>query len=183
MLERVTEFGEGKIDFFCSAHDIESLQSVYLGLTDEKFQRDLRSDSGVSTPEVKELMQQIEDRQLWRRILDQTTALKANSILLALRSEFPDLASKINCDEKKPGALKDLQSGAARLIRNGEGVYEAGYTGPWTRASSIIEALEKADESSVRIYFDGTDKHAAKRIRDRALQLAFEQRESGNGTP
>lgn len=130
---------------------------------------------GTIPPRVRVLMTHIWERRLWKRILEPTTDEEAEAILAILHDEFATVQESIQKDERNPKALKDLDEGAALLVRDARKVYVAGKGGPWRNASTIIKALEDADSRSVRIYFRSTDEVLASKLQERALQLAFER--------
>lgn len=174
MLEAVGEIANQEMDLFRQSIGLTGWIERYLGFSDEQFMRLLvgATESDVSD-RIRELGTQIAERRLWKRILDPTTRAEADEVLGTLRREFPEVGQYLQLDPTKPKALKDLDEGAALLIRNGAGPYETGHTKPWAEESVIIAALEKADEVFVRLYFDSADKEMAKKLRNRALELAF----------
>lgn len=183
MLETIGTIANREMDLFSAAANLDAWIETYLDLSDEQFLRLLLGHKERVTPEpIERLAAGIQERALWKRILDPTTEAEADKILEVLRHEFPAEKDSIRKDDTKPKALKDLDGGAALLVRNGAGIYEAGRIGPWTKESTIIHALAEADKMFVRIYFDSGDESTAKKIRERALELAFRQKEAKNAT-
>jgi uncharacterized protein len=185
MLERISDLADEQMDLFRDPPKLDRWIEIYLDLSDEYFFRMLRGKDGslaTATATVKELASDIQERRLWKRILEPTTETDAAEILSTLHDEFGAYVPNIRKDETKPKALKDLTGGAALLIRNNDGTYVAGSIGRWTQESTIINALEEADKKFVRIYFTDTDDVLAGRIRERALQLVFARRERVNAT-
>jgi HD superfamily phosphohydrolase len=179
MLDSVSEIADGNMDLFGAQVSIEGWIAKYLDLSDDQFFRLLRGNlADYDVPSgIRDIAENIQKRRLWKRILDPTTSGDANAIRERLSEEFPAVAGLIKIDDSKPKALKDLDSGAALLIRGGSGAYAAGKTKSWSEESRIIAALSGADEQSSRIYFESTDETTAKLIRSRALQIAFERKE------
>jgi len=177
MLDEISNIAESKMDLFGGPATLDGWMAIYLDLSDERLLRLLLGkDGSTAPPRIRSLAESIKNRELWKRILDPTTKDEADYVLSVLRSEFGDVSDFIKRDDTKPKALKDLDSGAALLIRSGVGAYEVGKAGRWTEESTIIDALEYADETFVRIYFDSDDFAKAKEIRARALDLVFQQK-------
>lgn len=183
MLDAISLSANESMDLFAGVDTISDLITRYVDLSDEQFFRILLGKTNHKSPlNVSEIASSIVNRQLWKRILDPTTPQEAVGILNSLKTEFSESKDAIQLDESKPKALKDIELGAALLFRNGSGVYEAGVKRPWRLESEIIEALEKADNASVRIYFESTDSALAKQIRERALALSFQRRGGEHAT-
>lgn len=182
MLEAISGYAEESVDLFAATSTLDGLVDRYRELSDEAFFKLLlgKNTSWVPADDIREIAEAIQDRQLWKRILDPTTETEANAIWSQLQQDLPDDRDRIRVDNTRPRALKDLSKGAPLLVRGRGGIYEVREGDLWAEESTIIAALTKADDTFVRIYFDGTDAGAAKRIRDRALSIAFERTESTN---
>ena len=176
MLDAIGSIADKEMNLFGKNSTLESWIWLYLEFSDERFFHSLLGKRAVDTPQtIRSLAEQIHNRHFWKRILDPTMKGEAKNILLKLRKKFPRWRNKIVLDDTKPRALKDLNRGARLLSRHGAAAYEVGKVGTWTRVSTIIQALDKADRRSVRIYFEDTDAVTAKQIREYALELAFDR--------
>ena len=182
MLEAVAKIADSEVDLFSKTRTLDEWVSVYLGLTDEKFMDKLLASAEIPST-IQQIARDIRDRALWKRILDPTTREEADDVLVLLKKDFPAYADRLARDDTKPAALKDLDSGAALLIRNQHGIYEAGRLGTWSKESTIIRALQEADEKSARIYLDDGRCEDARKIRARALEAVFDRRKVSNETP
>ena len=184
MLEEISKLADQETKVFRTT-DLDAWCETYLALSDESFLRMLLGkDTSIRTvgAEIQELAERIQERNLWKRILEPTTEEEADAILTELRGAFPDEEDEIRKDETKPKALKDLDKGAALLLRNDRCVYVAGKLGPWKEESTIIRGLDEADAKAVRIYFSGVDRSVASSVRERALQLVFRSKEATRAT-
>jgi len=172
MLEGISHIAAEQVNLFGEPPSLETLEKRYVELSDEHFMRVLCGDGLQKIPDsAKKLARDIWGRKLWKRILDPSDKAVAHRVLEFLQMSFPGSKDLIKEDENRPRALKDLDRGAALLIRNAGGVYEASTADPWTRKSPIIRALKEADETFVGIYFHSTDGGKAKSIRDKALEF------------
>jgi HD superfamily phosphohydrolase len=182
MLDAIAAIADGEMDLFDGDQSVARWVDRYQSLSDDHFFRTLlgRVRESAVPESIQLIAANLDRRQLWKRILEPTTSGDANEILDTLHREFPDVSEKIRIDNSPPGALKDLEQGAALLTRGGSGAYRTGNTKGWVNESSIIGALKSADSLFVRVYFDDADENMAKNIRTRALQLAFERKEADN---
>jgi HD superfamily phosphohydrolase len=183
MLESISREGGKQIDLFKECETMDQIAERYLNLSDEHFVRILQGKEAIAVSDsIAETMRDILQRRLWKRILEPVGRIEADEIVSSLREKFSVAGTKIQVDETKPRALKDLSQGAALLLRNPEGVYVAGRIGPWTDESTIIKALKAADARVFRIYYmDSSDKGLASQIRNEALKLVFQKAEGLSG--
>lgn len=161
--------------------DLSQWVDHYRMLSDESFidfLRGLRPEIGKTSAAVKELANRIHARDIWKRIMEPGSRRLAESVLQQLHAEFTDSADAIRLDETPPRALKDIDDGAALLIRNTDGFYVTASKLTWQGESPLIASLKQADASFARIYYTGSDPTRAKKIRTRSLQILYEHREA-----
>lgn len=180
MLDAIAALANTRMNLFGDVSTLSSLSDRYADLSDEQFFRTLLGRRNeVETPQdIRSIAEDIQSRRLWKRVLDPSATDEAEQILEILRTEFADEADWIRKDTSKPKALKDIESGAALLFRDGSGTYRTGRTLRWSVESTVIQGLEEADRKSVRIYYEKVDPKQAKAIRERALALSFKKREA-----
>jgi hypothetical protein len=180
MLAAIAELAPTQMNLFGDVSTLSELAARYADLSDEQFFRTLlgRSHEIKAPQDIRSIAEDIESRRLWKRVLDLSTTDEADEILRILQTEFAADANWIRKDTSKPKALKDIESGAALLFRDGSGTYRTGKTLRWSVESTVIQGLEEADGKSVRIYYERTNSKQAKAIRERALALSFKKREA-----
>jgi HD superfamily phosphohydrolase len=160
------------------ADNLDSLVDSYVDLDDHQFLRLLRNaDDG----ELTSLVADIQNRRLWKRVTEIAPVIKEgrvdaqetakSGILRRDRLAARVLGDDLHMDQVPPKATKDLETGAALLQRDSDGVYAALSTETWPEASPIIRTLGLEEQAVVRIYLKSADPDRLRFVQSELLGL------------
>lgn len=150
---------------------LDTLVQTYLDLSDERFLRTLRGrvrEWAVASREVNALADRIYERDLWKRVYEGPEIGNVEAAIQRNHSEAEPFADTVDA-----AATKDLDNGAAMLVRQGEGVYQKAGT-DWTTESSVIGALHDNERDLRRVYIRRAENGLGARCRKTAWDVTGE---------
>ena len=155
---------EENIRFFdVNDHDLQDsfnrIVDKYVDLSDDQFMRVLRGKNvGYPIPptDATATAEMIEQRALWKRLFEGDEQGADYAAATIRKTANKDIANNILLDVSKPGATKDLDSGATLLSRDESGFYTPIFDQSWYAFSIVIKALKEAEGNIGRLYAKGS---------------------------